>query len=48
MPGKIEDLIKAKGDAKKYWLYDVGIQRCCVFIGMYLNYVVVFSLEYSW
>ena len=35
MPSKIEDLIKAKGRATKYWLYDVGVQVCCCVIGMY-------------
>ena len=42
MPRRITDLIKAKGDTKKYWLYDVGVQSYCVFIGMYLKYVVIF------
>ena len=42
MPRRITDLVKAKGDIKKYCLYDVGLQYCCVFIGMYLKYVVVF------
>ena len=27
---------------KEILTYDVGLQSCCVFIGMYLNYVVVF------
>ena len=27
---------------QKYRLYDVGVQFCCDFIGMYLKYVVVF------
>ena len=31
MPRRITDIIKAK-----------GVQCCCVFIGMYLKYVVVF------
>ena len=35
MPRRITDLIKAKGDTKKYCLYDVAIQCCFVFIGMY-------------
>ena len=43
MPRRITFLIIAKGDTKKYWLYDVGLQFCCVFIGMYLKYVVVFN-----
>ena len=32
MPRRITDRIKAKGDTKNYRLYDVGVQRCCVFI----------------
>ena len=36
MPRSIADLIKAKGGATKYRIYDVGVQVCCyVFIGMY-------------
>ena len=27
---------------KYYRPYDVDVQRCCVFIGMYLKFVVVF------
>ena len=46
MPRRIADLIKAKGDATKYQLYDVGVQCCCVFIEMYLKYVVVFFVEF--
>ena len=42
MPMRITDLIKAKGDTKKHSLYDVCVQCCCDFIGMYLKYVVVF------
>ena len=45
IPRRIADLIKAKVDATKYLLYDVDVQCYCVFIGMYLKYVVVFSLE---
>ena len=37
MPRNIADLIEANKDATKYWLYDVGEQCCCVFIGMYLK-----------
>ena len=33
MPRRNADIIKAKGPATKYWLYDVGVQHC------------VFSLE---
>ena len=42
MPRRITDLIKTKIDTKKYLLYDVGVQCCCVFIRMYSKYVVVF------
>ena len=45
MPRRIVDLIKATGDATKYQLYDVG-EQCCVFIEMYLKYVVVFFVEF--
>ena len=46
MPRSIADLIEAKRGATKYRLYDLGVQVCCcVFIGMYLKYDVVFSLE---
>ena len=48
MPRRIADLIKATGDATKYQLYDVGVQCCCVFIEMYLKYVVVFFFEFIW
>ena len=34
MPRKTKDLIKARGDTKKYCFYDEGV-HCCVFIGMY-------------
>ena len=46
MPRRIADLIKAKRDATIYRLYDACVHCYCVFIGMYLKYVVVFSLEY--
>ena len=42
MTRRITDLIIAKGDTKKYRLYDVGIQYCCVLIGIYLKCAVVF------
>ena len=49
MPRRIADIMIANGAATKYWLYDVGQQvYCCVFIGMYLKYDVVFSLESIW
>ena len=49
MPRRIADLIKAKGGARKYWFYDVGVQVCCfIFIGMYLKYDALFSLECIW
>ena len=35
MPRRNADLIIAKGAAKKYCLYDAGVQCCCVFIGMF-------------
>ena len=35
MPKRNADLIQANGAETKYWLYDVGVQCCCVFIGMY-------------
>ena len=35
MPRRNADLIKANGAATKYCLYDVGVQCCCVFIGMF-------------
>ena len=38
MSRRISDLIKAKGGATNYWLYDVGVQVCCCgFIEMYLS-----------
>ena len=40
MPRWIANLIKAKRDATIYQLYDAGVHCYCVFIGMYLNYVV--------
>ena len=43
MQRRITDLIKEKGGTKKYRLY-VGVHCCCVFIGMYLKYVVVFFI----
>ena len=53
MPRRIADLIKAKGDATKYWLWyrctmllcfhgNVYKVCCCAFIGMHLKYVVFF------
>ena len=45
MLGRISDLIKAKGGATKYRLYDVGVQCCCVFIEMHLKYFVVFFIR---
>ena len=44
MPRRSVDLIKVQEDATNYKLYDVGVQCCCVFIGMYLKYVVVFFI----
>ena len=35
MAKRITVLIKANGDTRKYRLDDVGLQCCCVFIGMY-------------
>ena len=37
MPKGIADLIESKGDVKKYWFYDVGVQCCCVFIRIYFK-----------
>ena len=34
---RFADLIEANEGATKYWLYDVGVHCCCVFIGMYLK-----------
>ena len=35
MPRRNADVIKANGAATKYWLYDVGVQCCCVFIEIF-------------
>ena len=40
--GELQILLKQREIQKKYWLYDVGVQCCCVYIGMYLKCVVVF------
>ena len=44
MAKRITVLIKANGDTRKYRLDYVGLQCCCVFIGMYQKYV----LEFHW
>ena len=48
MPMRIDNLIKTTRDATIYQLYDAGVHCYCVIIGMYLKYVVVFSLESIW
>ena len=47
MPRRITDLIQAKGDTKKYCVYDVGVQYCSVFIGMHLKYGVGFKWNFD-
>ena len=42
MPRRNADLIKAKGAATKYWLYDVGVSMLLCFHWNILKYVVVF------